>query len=56
MATMDAQIKALAAIKREVTKIVGKGETLDDKLMLIEFGERQLATLKLALQGEHNDD
>lgn len=46
---MDPQIKALAAIKREITKIVNQGETKEDKLLLIEFGERRLAELRSEL-------
>ncbi len=46
---MDPQIKALAAMKRELAKIVSKGATDADKLMLIEFGERRLAELKADL-------
>ena len=48
--SMDPQIKALAAMKREIKKIVDQGATKSDKLMLIEFGERRLAELKAELQ------
>ena len=43
---MDPQIKLLAAMKRELTKIVNKGRTAGDKAMLIEFGERTLKELR----------
>ncbi len=49
---MDPQIKLLAAIKREITKIVGKGYKKEDKLMLIDFGERRLAELRAEIEGE----
>jgi hypothetical protein len=46
---MDPQIKALAAMKRELGKIVEKGETKEDKIMLIDFGWRRLAELRAEL-------
>ena len=46
---MDPQIKLLAAMKRELTKIVGKAATLSDKKMLIEFGKRTLEALEDAV-------
>ncbi len=49
---MDVQIRNLAAIKREIAKIVARGETKDDKLLLIQFGERQLAELKAEINAK----
>lgn len=49
--TMDPQIKLLAAMKREITKIVNHGYKTEDKLMLIEFGQRRLAELKEEIEG-----
>lgn len=46
---MDPQILALSAMKRQLTKIVSQGQTPEDKLMLIEFGERRLAELRAEL-------
>lgn len=47
--SMDPQIKALAAMKREIGKIVSQGVTKEDKLLLIQIGERRLAELKAEL-------
>ncbi len=47
---MDAQIKALSAIQRELKKIVSRGSTPEDQRMLIEFGQRRLAELKAELE------
>lgn len=49
--SMDPQIKLLAAIKREITKIVEKGLKKEDKLMLIQFGERRLSELREEIEG-----
>lgn len=46
---MDNQIRLLAAILRELGKIVGQGETDEDKLMLIQFGEKRLKELRAEL-------
>lgn len=52
---MDPQIKLLAAMKREITKIVSKAATHGDKMMLIEFGERTLEELSERTQEEPKD-
>lgn len=44
--TMDPTIKALAAIKRDIRKIVAMAQTEQDKLTVIDFGERELAALR----------
>lgn len=49
---MDPQIKLLAAMKREITKIVGKAKTHGDKKMLIDFGERILDEISDNIEGE----
>lgn len=50
MANMDPQIRLLGAIKREIRKIVTSGKTLDDRKMLIDFAERELAALKAEIE------
>lgn len=47
---MDQQIRLLSAIKREVTKIVEKAETKEDKLLLINFGRKRLDELESDLK------
>ena len=47
--SMDPQIAALAKIKREITKTVALGVTDDDKRLIIQIAERQLAELKAGL-------
>lgn len=49
---MSETLKALAAIDRTLTKLVEQGETLEDKLMIVEFAERRLVQLKIKYQGE----
>lgn len=49
---MDPQIRALGKIKREITKIIDSGETKEDKLLLISFGERRLAELREEIEGK----
>lgn len=50
--SMDPQIKALAAMKRELGKIVAQGQSKEDKLLLIQFGERRLAELRAETEGK----
>lgn len=49
--SMDPQIRLLAAIKREISKIVNQGATKEDKLMLISFGKRRLEELEAEITG-----
>ncbi len=52
MAAMDPQIQLLGKIKREITKIIEAAASDEDKLLLIEFGERRLAELKAGIAGK----
>jgi hypothetical protein len=49
---MSETLRALAAMDRTLTKLVEQGETLEDKLMIVEFAERRLVQLKIKYQGE----
>lgn len=46
---MDPTIKALAAIKRDIRKIVALASSTKDKLTVIEFGERELTAIRQEL-------
>lgn len=48
---MDQQIRLLGKIKREISKIVNEGATKEEKLLLIEFGEKRLTELRGEIAG-----
>lgn len=47
--SQDTVIKKLASIGRQIEKIVSAVESKEDKLLVIQFGERKLAELKAQL-------
>ncbi len=46
---MDPLILLLGKLKREITRIVEKAGTPQDRLMLLDFGERCLAELRASI-------
>lgn len=49
---MDPLAKLVAAIRREIDKIIAKAENDTDRLLLISLGERRLAELRASYEGK----